>query len=162
MAVYDQYGRPTKWAPYSRRPDVCIFPGFGGASDDWLISPKLSGEAEIVSFFVHSVDVLGHGAETFEVLYSGNSTDTDDFTLVENGQQEAPAEWTEVQFEIPEGGRYFAIRCVSMENFALMIDDITYSPISFGNISLLGYNVYRDKNYSNQKPLTRYRVRRYE
>ena len=41
-----------------------------------------------------------------------------------------------------------------MENFALMIDDITYSPISFGNISLLGYNVYRDKKLLNQKPLT--------
>ncbi len=154
VAVYDQYGRPTKWAPYSGDQMFVSFQASGGASDDWLISPKLSGEKQIVSFFVHSVDVLGHGAETFEVLYSGNSTDTDDFTLVENGQQEAPAEWTEVQFEIPEGGRYFAIRCVSMENFALMIDDITYSPISFGNISLLGYNVYRDKKLLNQKPLT--------
>lgn len=153
VTVYDQYGHPTKWTPYSGDQMFVSFQASGTASDDWLISPELSGEKQTVSFFARSVDVPGHGAETFEVLYSEGSADPADFILVENGRQEAPAEWTEVRFEIPEGARHFAIRCVSMEKFAFMVDDITYSPVSFGNISLLGYNVYRDKKLLNQKPL---------
>ena len=154
VTVHDQYGRPTKWTPHSGDQMFVSFQASEVASDDWLISPELSGEKQNVSFFVHSVDVIGHGAETFEVLYSEGSTDPDDFILVENGRREAPAEWTEVSFEIPEGALRFAIRCVSMEKFALMVDDITYSPVSFGNITLLGYNVYRDKKLLNQKPLS--------
>lgn len=53
------------------------------------------------------------------------------------------AVWTNYRFILPDGARYFAIRCISDNQFALMLDDIEYTPAQ-PSVNLLGYKVYRD------------------
>lgn len=110
-----------------------------GHNDDWLISPELSGRAQTVSFFVKSLQA-SYGLEQYEVWYSTTDADVQSFTrLLES---EAPADaWTEVKADLPEGSRYFAIRCVSPEAFMFMVDDVTYEAKP---LEVTGYHVYRD------------------
>lgn len=110
-----------------------------GHNDDWLISPQLSGKAQTVSLWVKSLN-NNYGLEKYQVLYSTTTTDTASFKLL--SEAEAPAEaWQEVKAELPEGTKFFAIRCVSEERFMFMVDDITYDALP---LQVEGYNVYRD------------------
>lgn len=110
-----------------------------GHNDDWLISPQLSGKAQTVAFWVKSLN-SNYGLEKYQVLYSTTNTDTASFKLLT--EAEAPAEaWQEVKADLPEGARYFAIRCVSEERFMFMVDDVTYDAQP---LQVEGYNVYRD------------------
>lgn len=110
-----------------------------GHNDDWLISPELSGNAQTVSFFVKSLNDT-YGLERYEVWYSTTDNDVKSFVLLT--EAEAPSEaWTEVKADLPEGARYFAIRCVSPEVFMFMVDDVTYEAKA---LEVTGYNVYRD------------------
>ena len=109
-----------------------------GHNDDWLISPELSGKAQTVSFFGKSV-FADWDVEKYEVLYSTASSDTADFVPLLEG--ELPDTWTEVKADLPAGARYFAIRCVSSNQFVMMVDDVTYQ----GVVPVVkGYNIYRD------------------
>ena len=68
-----------------------------------------------------------------------------------NEVTEVPDEWTEFSFDVPEGAKHFAIRCVSEDQFFLMIDDIEY----LGKVhEILGYNLYRDGEKVNDEPLS--------
>ena len=110
-----------------------------GHNDDWLISPELSGKAQTVDFWVKSLND-NYGLESYEILYSTTGKDTADFKRVDTA--EAPAEaWTEVSYQLPEGAKYFAIRCISEERFMFMVDDVTYEGLP---LEVQGYNVYRD------------------
>ncbi len=58
---------------------------------------------------------------------------------------EVPERWTEYSYDLPEGARYFAIRCTSNGTFALCVDDLTYIPESpLASLSIQGFNIYRD------------------
>ncbi len=112
-------------------------------SDDWLISPQLTGDSQTVSFWANSLPSGSNGPASFEVLYSTTDTLAGSFIAIQP-QQNAPAfEWTRFTIELPDGARYFAIRCTtpmsSMQVF--MIDDITYTT---GDGAIRGYNLYRD------------------
>jgi hypothetical protein len=80
--------------------------------------------------------------EKLELRYSMSGKDTDDFKLVKR-ETVGSSTWTKYTFEIPVGARYFAIRCISSNQFALMIDDVTYDPAQ-DMVEFTGYNVYRD------------------
>lgn len=129
----------------------------GGATkaqnDDWLISPQLNGEAQTISFFAKAG--MGGAAipEQFEVLYSKTSkaianfeklSDTEDVNNVQK--------WEEYQYRLPAGTKYFAIRCVSNNKFALLIDDIKFVEADSKpeELQLNGYNVYRDGKKVNK------------
>ncbi len=112
-------------------------------NDDWAISPALSGEAQTVSFYARSL-FIEDGGESFRFLYSTTGTDPDDFIEVKRVDV-VPAAWTLYQIELPEGAKYFAINCVSLNQYMLMVDDVTFTPEALGaGVELLGYNVYRD------------------
>lgn len=52
---------------------------------------------------------------------------------------------TEYSVDLPEGAKYFAIRCVTTNQYMLKVDDITYLPVgAVSTLALTGYNVYRD------------------
>lgn len=118
-------------------------------NDNWLVSPKLSGVAQNVSFWAKTYNDY-YGEEEFEFLYSTTDNKTGSFKklggasvpmneeLGENGQP-----WTGYSYDVPQGTRYFAIRHVSKDGFIFMLDDIQYNA-GGGDIKLLGYNVYRD------------------
>lgn len=153
VEVYTPVGIPTKWAPHSGDQMFVSFQASHAISDDWMISPRLSGKAQTISFWTRSVDVAGHGAESYEVLWSDGGTTINDFIVVEGGQCQAPAEWTKVSYELPEGALYFAIRATSVSGFALMIDDLTFSTADYGDLEVEGYNVYCNRVLLTEQPL---------
>lgn len=122
--------------------------------DDWAISPQLYGGEQTISFWAKSYSA--QYPEKIEVYYSTGSTDPKDFVLVEGSQVDVvPAEWTEYMVDLPEGATRFAIRSCAAGNFMLMVDDVTYTPAAAfsGEISLKGYDVYRDGVKLNDAPV---------
>ncbi|MBO5181953.1 MAG: hypothetical protein J6B92_08715 [Paraprevotella sp.] len=122
-----------------------------GQTDDWAISPVLSGNAQIISFYARSYSA--EYPEIIEILYSTGSTNTADFISVK-AATEVPAEWTEFTAELPEGAKYFAIRSCASGSFMLLVDDVTYEITEVpADLSIAGYNVYRDGVKLNAEPV---------
>ncbi len=119
------------------------------ASDDWLISPRVSLSSNILKFFAKSYDDTM--LESMQVLASSGSRNIDEFALVQDVKA-VPVEWTEYSVTLPEGSRYFAIRCNSVDRFMLFVDDVTYTPVTATseNLEILGYNVYRNGEKINE------------
>lgn len=147
------------WTPHSGRKMFVAFSaiamsGENERNDDWMISPQLTGHAQRISFYGRSATDL-YGYESMEILYSTTTADPSDFISIAT-IDEVPAEWTSYSYNLPEGAKYFAIRCTSDNKFALCIDDVTFTPGGFGvkGLELLGYNVYRDSTPVNSQPLT--------
>jgi hypothetical protein len=141
------------WAPYEGSQMFAAFASSDGQNDDWMISPELTGEAQEISFFVKTA-VDTWGLEQYEVLYSSTGDDVNDFVKI-GATREAPDEWTEVKVVLPAGARYFAIRCVSTDCFAFLVDNIKYLPLSAvrEELSLIGYNVYCNRTKLNTDPV---------
>ena len=146
--------RRTDANPYTHSGDQCfsfwdarapLATETDGYSDDWLISPLLSELEQTVTFWARSMTTTDY-AEDFEVLYSTTGNLHTDF----RGNQvldvkECPGVWTRYEAHLPAGAKYFAIHMKSFDQFALLVDDITYEPaIPGGSIDIVGYNVYRD------------------
>lgn len=125
------------------------------ATDDWAISPELSGDAQTISFYAKSY----HASypERIETYYSMGSLNPDDFIPAGLEVPSVASEWSLYEADVPEGARYFAIRSCGTDSFMLMIDDATYTPASSHNIELLGYNVYRDYEKINSELVTEQR-----
>lgn len=119
-------------------------------NDDWLISPELSGREQSISFFAKCGMGTAYQPEQLEVLYSTTDTDPASFKPVDDViQLYNVSQWEEHIATLPEGARYFALRCVSEHKFALLLDDVTYHPAGSADLTLLGYNVYRDRVLMN-------------
>lgn len=134
MAVVDKGGRPVQ-------------------NDDWLVSPKLYGGRQIVSFMACSANTA-YGFDTFEVYYSTSGNTLEDFELLKS-ETAIDEEWTEYMISLPEGTQYFAIRCTSNDRFMMLLDDISFTaPGTPGTLKLQGYNVYRNDVKLNAQPVT--------
>lgn len=121
-------------------------------NDDWLISPRLCGASQQISFFAKSYTTQ-YGYELVEVYYSLGGKEVDDFVKVGH-TIEVPEGWTRYTVDLPEDALYFAIRCISADRCALMIDDITYIPdAELPDLGLKGYNIYRDGVKLNDSPV---------
>ncbi len=125
-------------------------------NDDWLISPALDGSAQTISFYAKAAQGSTYVPEEMELLYSMESTDTATFVKVDKVGVTNAKTWDEYRFDVPEGAKYFAIRCVSNNKLALMLDDITFIPEGAESVELTlkGYNVYRDSVLVNASPVT--------
>jgi len=122
-------------------------------SNDWLISPRLCGKAQTISFMANAA-TSQRVPEVFDVYYSTTSDDVDDFILLEQGLEvDVTNEWTEFKFKLPKGALYFAIVHRSNGKFALLLDDIVYAPegATTNKIVLKGFNVYRDGERVNNE-----------
>lgn len=140
IATLDTIGSMT-FDAHSGAQYLASFAVQGGeiANNDWLISPRLNGKQQTVSFFARSMSIACH--EKFEFRYSFTDNATSSFYSI--GEDEnSTAEWTEYSYTLPAGANYFAIRCVSLDQYAFFIDDITYTPAPEQLDKLLGYNVY--------------------
>ncbi len=141
------------WRPSSGHQFLVSFADRDRINDDWLISPVLSGHAQTISFMARSLNSFTYGDECYQVMVSKKSPHPSDFEFFDGGT--VPGEWTEFKFELPEGARYFAIRCTSVDQFAMGIDDITYIP---GNgipddIELQGYHLYCNGKRVTETPV---------
>ncbi len=113
----------------------------GKVVDDWAVSPLLNGEAQTISFWAKSYS--SEYAERISVYYSTGGTEVADFVKIDGVGGSVPGVWTLYTAELPAGAKHFAIRSSSTNPWMLMIDDVSYIPGKL-NVSLLGYNVYRD------------------
>lgn len=138
---------------------AALFNNNYSANDDWAISPELAGCAQTISFYARAYSP--QYPETLEVLYSTTDRNPESFTSVTRfegistsmtAQQEFV--WTKYSFSVPEGAKYFAIRFVSADTFMIMVDDFTYVPAGAEPLEVEGYNVYRNGEKLNDKPLT--------
>ena len=121
---------------------MTTFRSHEGANNDWLISPELSGRAQTISFYCQSVSA-DDGLEEYEVLYSLEGTDPDQFQVIGGTREALAQEWEQISVDLPEGTRYFAIRCKSEGQFMFMVDDVTYEGRS---PQVKGFMVYRDNS----------------
>lgn len=122
----------------------CATPRYAkaGHNDDWLISPRLDGHAQTISFRVKTM-LPSEGLETYEVLYSTTTDEPSAFKRT-GSERQAPANWNGVRVRLPETARYFAIRCTSENKFIMGLDDISYE---LGELEVLGYNIYRNGQF---------------
>lgn len=126
-------------------------------SDDWAISPQLSGNAQTVSFWVNNVNLQGNSyPETYQVLYSTTDKQTSSFTKIGNDYTQSNGTWTQISVDLPEGSKYFAIRRTSEGESALLllIDDVKFEAGS-GAVS---YNVYVDGEFAGNTTDTDFNV----
>lgn len=124
--------------------------------DNWLISPRLSGNAQTISFYVNNVQIDETGAckETFDVLISKSGKNTDNFvkvgaTRVADGQNmiSDDTNWKLVTVNAPKGTNYFAIHQNTPASTAFLfgVDDVTYEVgAECANDEVAGYNIYRN------------------
>lgn len=112
-------------------------------SDDWAITPRVHTGSHALSFMAKSFDPAY--LETFEVLVSAGTTNTDDFVSL-GKVVDVPNAWTKYRFKLPDGTKYAAIRSRSYDKYFLFIDDVTYIPYDAEPAALdhKGYHVYRD------------------
>jgi len=155
LMLVNSEGNPTAWMPHSGSQMLATFADVDGQNDDWLISPELTGEAQTLTFYARSYRDI-YGLETIEVLTSSTDMELGSFTRIREVASEVPAAWVQYVVALPEGTKYFAIRCTSKDVFALLIDDITFTPASSLPLALTleGYNVYRDGEKITETPVT--------
>lgn len=151
------------WATHSGQ-NMVISPqamasGNAVASNDWLVFPALSGNAQTIKFFARSLNSTY--SEFIQGFYSSatSATDAEDFIPCPDGGEisySVPTEWTELTYSVPAGGRRFALRHVSADGYALMIDDVTYqrSIPTAAEAGLEGYNVYCNGEKITPTPAT--------
>jgi hypothetical protein len=123
-------------------------------SDDYLISPLLSGKEQHVSFFARTCGYDDYGEETLQFMYSTTGKDPEDFIQIDE-DFDVPYDWTEYEFDLPDGAKYFAIHNISCDIWAVYIDDITYeaAPAS-ANYVIEGYNLYCNGAKLNDEVIT--------
>lgn len=127
-----------------------LFRWDNGRSDEWAISPALSGEEQTISFYARSFnDVYPN---SMEVYWSTGSLEPKDFVKVQTLGGEIPAKWTKYEAKLPQGARRFAIRDNTEDGFMLLVDDVTFNPGSLtADADIVGYNLYRDGNKVNEQ-----------
>lgn len=146
-------GLGERLAPHSGKQMFVAMASIGGESDDWLISPELSGDAQEISFWAWNADRY-YGPENVEVLYSTTGTAPEDFISVAHFS-DIPGTWTEYACKLPQGAKYFALRRTCYNTFIFCLDDIRFVAADAERmpLSIVGYNVYRNGSLAVNEPL---------
>lgn len=141
------------WFPYSG--DKCLI-AFSGTpkdevlhNDDWLILPEITGGTPL-SFYA-SEPTSDYGNEQFEVLYSSATDRVEDFARIAEVTLPGVG-WKQYAYDLPADAKYVAIRYISRSCFALLIDDLTYTPARTFIPRWIGYNIYRNGQKLNEMP----------
>lgn len=135
-------GVETLATPYSGTRCLVSFVSGAGQNDDWLISPMLLGGEQTISFYARAMHP-SYTQERLEVYASTAGNDIEDFTEMLSRYTVNSSVWRQYNVKLPAGTRYFALRCTSANQFALMLDNICYVPAQ-SPVDLYGFNVYRD------------------
>ncbi|MBR1712299.1 MAG: choice-of-anchor J domain-containing protein [Alloprevotella sp.] len=145
-------GLPSQWHAHSGSKALASM-STASENDNWLISPQLSGTEQTISFYAKSV--TAEYPERYQVMYSTLDVSPTSFRALDDAVI-LPAEWTLCEHELPEGTKYFAIRSIRENGFALLLDDVTFCPDSLAarDLMLVGYNVYRNGEKLNSAPLS--------
>lgn len=142
-----QKGLPEeRWKPHTGEKCAASFGVSIDNCDDWLVSPELSGNAQVVSFYARHP---AYGPERFQLYISTSGCEVTNFMAFDAVPRNTTADWTLYEYALPQGTKHFAIRKVTGtdESWALLIDDVTFAPDSLAaqsNLMFYGYNVYRN------------------
>lgn len=133
-----------------------IAPSAAGAlNDNWLISPRLSGKAQTITFWAKSFSSAW--PESFELACSSTDNQVASFNniLTVEKTDAVPEKWTEYQVALPEGTQYFAIHHNSYDTYGLLVDDVTYeaAPTMPADMALEGYHVFCNGKQLTDKPV---------
>lgn len=124
---------------------ISYCPADGSAANDMLISPLVDGGTTL-SFKARALTYL-YGPETIEILTSSTGDNISDFSLLKtvkiSGQSGVPTVWESVEVDLPANAKYFAIRYVSADVFAVMLDDFRFSAAGVES-PVAGYDVVRN------------------
>ena len=91
--------------------------------------------------------------ESIEILYSTTDKELTSFTSVKV-EKFYSEDWKQFFCQLPEGAKYFALRYVSDDCYRVMVDDISFIPAgATADISIMGYNVYRNGVKINDEPV---------
>ncbi|DAC73378.1 MAG TPA: hypothetical protein DSN98_00400 [Thermoplasmata archaeon] len=98
----------------------------GYVSDDWLITPQLSGSYDSVTFWAHSYSSQ-YNLERITVCVSTTDTDPASFTMISpDPYLTVPLDWTEYTYDISSySGQaiYIGIHYMSTDSWMLFLDD---------------------------------------
>ena len=131
--------------PHSGNKMLMAMAGVKYVNNDWLISPRLNGDEQTISFFARSFTLGNQQPERMRVLYSTTDTDPANFTKIHAADYiELSGEWTEFRYVVPQGARYFAVNCVSDSGFAMFVDDLSFNDLTVPQLKLKEYEVYRN------------------
>lgn len=119
---------------------LAMTPADESAANDWLISPEVAPGTEVV--FAANTITTGF-TEEFEVLASATDNDPSSFVRVAAFTKAIPG-WETFMVRLPRDARYFAIRYCSVDQFGMMLDDISYVPADAPARQIGSYAVYRD------------------
>ena len=134
------------WQPRTGEKMLASFAAYDNESNDWLISPELSGSQQLVSFYAHHPKG-SEVAERFQFYISTTGIETTQFMALDQSPQTTLDEWTRYEYLVPQGTKYFAIRHVTDDGWVLLLDDVTFVPDTLAaqtSLMLYGYNVYRN------------------
>ena len=95
--------------------------------DDWLITPQLSIPAGGATFSFWAKSYSSWYLEDFDIRLSTTGTNPSDFTTVLDSVTGTPYDWTQYSYDLSAyAGQnvYLAIRCTSVDEFYLYIDDV--------------------------------------
>lgn len=140
--VEDNYDDPFE-AHSGNQYLICPSADYPAENDDWIITPRLSGKEQTISFWAHSAS---YDLEWIQVLTSTTDNHHASFVKISDGEHlSVPERWHQYSFTVPAGTRYAAVRCV-YRKVLLFLDDFTYTPYggATDGCTLRGYNVYRD------------------
>lgn len=142
MPIFAAHSGNQFLASFSMKSD---YAPIGNQVSDWLISPRLSGDAQTVTFWVKTLNT-SNGTATFQVRYSTTDSTYTNFShllLSKVCSERNASDWQKVSIALPDGATFFAIRNTTPIdiNQIVMVDDISYTT---GTGTVKGYNVYRD------------------
>lgn len=124
--------------------------------NNWLISPRLSGRKQEISFYVMNIATRAGDkscTEYFDVLYSTTGTDTTSFVKLQGAQADGTvafnegSNWKHITIELPEGAKYFAIHHNTPKKGAYVfgVDDVSYEQLATGaDDDVTAFIIYRD------------------
>lgn len=131
--------------PHSGNKMLMAMAGVKYVNNDWLISPRLNGDEQTISFFARSFTLENQQPERMRVLYSTTDTDPANFTKIHAADYiELSGEWAEFRYVVPQGALYFAVNCVSDSGFAMFVDDLSFNDLTVPQLKLKEYEVYRN------------------
>lgn len=137
----------TPSSTYSMQYLVSLNPTMNTA-DDWLVSPQLSGEAQTISFRLHSLGNpdIEESTGTIEILYTTDDYEEGFITSFINSFRSlkrvtSTFSWQTVSAELPAGTRHFAIRNVSTDGMGVAVSMVGFEK---GRPAPTSFNIYAD------------------
>lgn len=131
-----------KYYPHSGDKELAAIAARSGVNKDFVARAIDEGNG-VFSFYVRGI-ASGNDKERFDVLYSETDAKVGSFKNLSDATLEATNEWVKYSFKVPANAKYVAVKCVSEDLQALLLDDWEYIAVNEGVPS--SYEAYLDGN----------------